>query len=121
MKNWSIILFFLLFWQLSFTQQKIICGTVTDSTGTPIPYANILIQGVKTKTTSTTDFDGNYTVKINPNSNLIFSYVGFKTQKVAADKEEINVVLEIDPTKLLDELPYTPDLRKKKTQKIKVQ
>ncbi len=119
MNNYFLLNLLLLCFQLSFAQERIIHGKVTDSAGSPIPYANIFIE--KTKTQSATDLDGNYAIKINSSSYLIFSYLGFKSQKIAADKEKINVVLEMDHSKLLEELPYIPHIRKKKTQKIKVQ
>lgn len=57
-----------------------ITGKVVDETETPIPGANVLVEG--TTFGAQTDFDGNYRItKVPPGSyNLIVSYQGFETQ-----------------------------------------
>jgi|GEM_PF-4009410 hypothetical protein len=48
--------------QLTFAQEKTISGTVADDLGLPLPGVNIIIKGTKTGTQS--DFDGNYSIKV---------------------------------------------------------
>jgi outer membrane receptor for ferrienterochelin and colicin len=57
-----------------------ITGKVIDQTETPIPGANVIVEG--TTFGAQTDFDGNYRItKVPPGSyNLIVSYQGFQTQ-----------------------------------------
>jgi outer membrane receptor for ferrienterochelin and colicin len=57
-----------------------VSGKVIDEKGTPIPGANVVIEG--TTFGAQTDFDGNYRItKVPPGSyNLIVSYQGFETQ-----------------------------------------
>ncbi|MEM6687139.1 MAG: TonB-dependent receptor [Bacteroidota bacterium] len=57
-----------------------ITGNVTDETQTPVPGANVIVEG--TTFGAQTDFDGNYRIKnVPPGSyNLIVSYQGFETQ-----------------------------------------
>jgi iron complex outermembrane receptor protein len=72
--------------------QNTVSGKVTDASGTPLAGVNIVEKGTTNGTTS--DFDGNYTININDNSTLVFSYIGFATQEVAtAGKSNINVKL----------------------------
>ena len=83
---------FYLFSILSFGQQIAVSGKVTDKkTGEPIYYATVLVdkKGIETRT----DFDGKYSLKVSLNDTLIFRYVGMKSQKVKAEKEEINIQL----------------------------
>ena len=43
----------------------------------PLPGASITIKGEKLG--AVTDFDGNFTISINDDSRLIFSYIGYNT------------------------------------------
>jgi len=74
-------------------------GTVTDSKGTPILGANVVVKNTVTGTT--TDFDGKYVINTPATATLVFSYIGFKTLEVPVNnKTVINVVLEEDASKL---------------------
>jgi TonB-linked SusC/RagA family outer membrane protein len=81
-------------------QEISISGTVVDDTGGPLPGANVKIKGTKTGTT--TDFDGNFTIEVpNKDAVIVFSYIGFKTQEIAvADQTTINVKLEASASSL---------------------
>ncbi|AXT59881.1 TonB-dependent receptor [Aquimarina sp. AD10] len=90
MKNLTLILFSL-FTSVSFCQQ-IVTGTVTDESGAPLPFVNIIEKGTSTGTTS--DEQGNYTIAVDANATLIFSFVGFETQEIVVGTlEKIDVVL----------------------------
>ncbi len=90
MKKITLILFGL-FTSICFSQQ-IVTGTVTDSSGAPLPFVNILEKGSEKGTTS--DDQGNYTIAVDANATLIFSFVGFETQEIeVGDQEKINVTL----------------------------
>ena len=72
--------------------QNSVSGTVTDASGMPLAGVNIVEKGTTNGTTS--DFDGNYSININDDSKLVFSYIGFATQEVStAGKTTINVQL----------------------------
>ncbi|MDO6440404.1 TonB-dependent receptor [Cyclobacterium sp. 1_MG-2023] len=78
-----------------------ITGTVKDANGEPIPGVTILLPGTTTGTT--TDLDGKYSISVPEGSNLVFSFIGFETQKIPInDKSVIDVVLTED-TASLDE------------------
>ena len=73
-------------------QQTRITGTVTDATGLPMPGVGIKVKG--TTTTSVTDADGKYVINAGANSTLVFSYVGYDVQEVAANgRASINITL----------------------------
>ena len=90
------IIFFLFLSALTLAQDVTITGKVTgESDGLPIPGVNILIQGTTKGTV--TNFDGNYSIEAKKGQVLLFSYTGFKIQKVTVgDETEINVTLEND-------------------------
>ncbi len=90
MKKITLILISL-FTSLGFSQQTI-TGTITDSQGTPLPYVNILEKGSSKGTT--TDDQGNYSIEVDANATLIYSFVGFQTQEIlVGTQEKIDVVL----------------------------
>lgn len=69
-----------------------VTGKVTDSSGNPIPGANVLEKNTSNGTT--TDFDGNYSITVGENATLVYSYVGFNSQEVDVNNQaNINVSL----------------------------
>lgn len=93
-----LIPLFLLVLQLSFAQEKKITGTVSDNAGIPLPGVSVLVKGTKSGTQ--TDFDGKYSIKAESNQVLVFSFIGMKTQEVAANVSVINVKLKDDSVEL---------------------
>jgi TonB-linked SusC/RagA family outer membrane protein len=80
-------------------QQKSISGLVKDENGMPLPGASVSIKGTKIGTI--TDFDGKFTLKVEENSVLIVSYVGFANMEVAVNgKTTISIKLKKDGTAL---------------------
>jgi TonB-linked SusC/RagA family outer membrane protein len=78
-KNY-LILMFLCFSAATFAQVK---GTVVDSgTGMTVPGVNILVKG--SDANASTDIDGNFTINAKLGDVLVFSYIGYATQEVAA-------------------------------------
>ncbi len=80
-------------------QEKIdVTGTITDGS-IPILGVNILVQGTNRGTVS--DFDGNYTIKVDKGEVLVFSSVGFLTQSVTVGEQTtINVTLDVSSQEL---------------------
>src|SRR5699024_11846253 len=60
--------------QISFAQQKEVSGTVTSDKGLPLPGVSITVVGTDNGTR--TDFDGNFSIQVQPDATLKFSYVG---------------------------------------------
>ncbi|UZO80942.1 TonB-dependent receptor [Aquimarina sp. ERC-38] len=83
--------------------QVTVNGTVSNSTGIPLPGVNI----VETETSNgvLTDFDGNFSITVTQiGATIEVSYVGFKTQRIAISSEtNLNINLEEDQA-VLDEV-----------------
>ncbi|WP_194550959.1 SusC/RagA family TonB-linked outer membrane protein [Zobellia nedashkovskayae] len=78
-------------------QNTTISGTVIGAEdGLPIPGANVIVKGTKTGTTA--DFDGNYSINVpSTNSILVFSSIGFAPQEIiVGNNSTINVSLVTD-------------------------
>ncbi|MEZ0005622.1 Ca-activated chloride channel family protein [Flavobacterium sp. 28YEA47A] len=66
------------------TKGKIITGIVVDNQQLPLPGVNVVVKGTTRGTQ--TDFDGKYSIAVNPNEQLAFSYIGYQS-KVAPVKD----------------------------------
>jgi len=92
------VLTMMIFTLMSFQMmaQRVINGKVSDEEGADLPGVSVVIKG--TQTGVITDFKGEYTIKINSESDvLIFSFVGMVTQEVKVKgKAKIDVVLKND-------------------------
>jgi TonB-linked SusC/RagA family outer membrane protein len=93
------------FTNIAHAQKNTITGTVIDETGTPIPGVTILVVGTeqakKNVKGTTTDFDGNYTIKAGRKKSLVFSYIGYKKQIVIVGLQKtINITLIADVNQL---------------------
>ncbi|MFP9115433.1 SusC/RagA family TonB-linked outer membrane protein [Flavobacterium sp. RHBU_3] len=80
-----------------------VSGVVKDPTGATLPGVTVLEKG--TTNAVSTDFDGNYTIKVaGASSELVFSYIGFETTtKAVGNQTKIDVVLS-DKVAQLDEV-----------------
>ncbi len=58
-------------------------GTVTDQTGEPVIGATVVEKGNR-KNAAVTDFDGNFTLKLQNGKTIVVSYIGMVTQEVTA-------------------------------------
>lgn len=81
-------------------EKKMVSGVITDSSGLPVPGANVVIQGT-TKGTQT-DFDGKYMIDAKEGEKLIASFIGMQTQTVTLGrrKDNVNFKLADDTTTL---------------------
>lgn len=80
-------------------------GTVTDNTGEPLMGVSVLVKG--TPTGCSTDLDGNFTIKAEKGSTLLFSYVGMDPQEVKVENENhLDIVMKENAT-ALDEVVVT--------------
>ena len=80
-------------------QQGPISGTVVDSQGEPIIGASVIIVGGQAVQGTVTDFDGRFTLKVAPGTQLKISYVGYKEQIVKAS-DSMLVTMEEEATML---------------------
>lgn len=87
-----LVLFIVLLVQITFAQERVVSGVVTDNLGLPLPGVSISVKG--TQLGAQTDFDGKYTIKASPNQVLIFSYIGMVTKQEKASATKLNVKME---------------------------
>lgn len=82
-------------------QSKKITGTVSDAMG-PVIGASVVVKG--TSNGVATDFDGKFSLNVNPGQTLVISYIGYITKEVKVDsKTSYSITLEEDK-KMLDEV-----------------
>lgn len=120
MKSFILGLSALLCTSLAAQNTGSIAGKITDQefNNEPLPFANILIKGTTTGTTS--DFDGLYQIdRLDPGTyTIVFSYLGYETvelpniQVEAGKVTEINVPLSATEGMALDEVVVTTVARK---------
>lgn len=85
-----------------FAQSKVVTGRVTSSDeGTGLPGVNIVEKGTQNGTI--TDVSGSFSITVNDNAILIFSFVGYASQEInVADRSSIAVTLAPDVTTLTE-------------------
>ena len=83
-----------------YAQTGEVTGTVTDADdGQTLPGVTVLIKG--TTTGAATDINGKYSLQVDPDATLVFSYVGYETQEIVVQpKTTVDVVLEPQLTSL---------------------
>jgi TonB-linked SusC/RagA family outer membrane protein len=101
-KEWLLAIIVMLMATINVSAQntQIVTGIVTSAKDKmPAPGVNILIKGTNTVTTS--DLDGQYSIKAAPSDILVFSYISYASQEIAVGtKTQINVALKDDLTAL---------------------
>ena len=90
--NGFLVLLVVLVTQITFAQERVVSGTVSDNAGLPLPGVSVLVKGTQSGTQ--TDFDGKFAIKASPSQVLVFSYVGMKTREITASSSSLNVRLE---------------------------
>ena len=78
-------------------------GQVLDEQGMPVPGANVVEKGTTNGTTS--DFDGNFIIKLSSESaTLVVSYLGFATKEVEVNTGETPIITLSEDVDTLDEV-----------------
>ena len=99
----------------SYSQNQIITGKITDSSGkNRLAGVTVMLKGTQKGTVS--GAEGEFQIiseKENPI--LVFSFVGMKTQEVVADKSNLEINLETDRIGIDEVLAIGYQLREKKT------
>jgi len=87
----------------SFSQERQITGTVTDSeTGEALIGVNVTISGTTSGTITTAD--GTYSINGSPGQTLVFSYIGYQDESVVISDQTIIDVGMTMSTEALDEV-----------------
>ena len=82
-------------------QAKKVSGVVQDAMG-PVIGASVKIKG--TGTGVATDFDGKFTLSVNPGATLVVSYIGYVTKEVKVGNQTSLVINLQEDKQLLDEV-----------------
>lgn len=80
----------------------VVTGTVVDSDGVPIPGVTVSVIGTTTGTA--TDIDGNYSLSVPEGSTLVFSFIGFETQRIAVGAQSVIDVIMTEDIAALEEV-----------------
>ena len=92
---------------------KKITGTVVDASG-PIIGASVVEKG-KSGNGSITDFDGNFTLSVEPGATIVISYIGYETQEIrVGNQSNFNITLKEDNAQLDEVVVVGYGVQKKK-------
>jgi TonB-linked SusC/RagA family outer membrane protein len=92
-KTATMLLLFVLVYISTSAQQKPVTGTVYDSDGVT-PMTGVYVSILGTKLVSTTDQKGSYTITAQENSVLVFTFMGYKEQRiVVGNRGKIDVTM----------------------------
>ena len=85
--------------QITFAQEQLVTGKVTDDSGIPLLGANVVVKG--TTRGVQTDFDGNYSIEVAQGEVLVFSFLGMQTKELTVGMNtEWDVILEPNASEL---------------------
>ena len=92
---------------------KKITGTVVDASG-PIIGASVVEKG-KSGNGTITDFDGNFTLSVEPGATIVISYIGYETQEIkVGNQSNFNITLKEDNAQLDEVVVVGYGVQKKK-------
>ena len=100
-----ILLMTVISWGAVGAQPFIVKGIVTDAeSGEAVPGCSVVINGTQNGTITGTD--GSYSIRANKGVTLVFSFIGYRTQKIKVTSARLDVALETD-TQQLEECVVT--------------
>lgn len=107
-KKMGIVIALLLF-NISFSQNSNLSGTVTDATGAPVPGVNIAIKNTTKAIASDENGKYSFTNLKNGAVNIIATYIGFKTVelKVTINGNTIQNISLVEDSNVLDDVVVT--------------
>ncbi len=80
---------------VAFAQSQTVTGTITDVTGETVIGASV--KEVGTNNGVVTDYNGNFTLKVNQGAELQISFIGYVTQTIkVGNQSKFNIVLKDD-------------------------
>lgn len=79
-----------------------VSGTVTDGNGEPIPGATVVIEGSTTGTV--TDIDGKFSLEVPDGAVLLFSFIGYQTQRINPGNQSNLAITLLEDATSLDEV-----------------
>src|SRR5690606_31104678 len=79
-----------------------VTGTVVDKDGVPIPGVTVSVPGTTIGTA--TDLEGRYSLEVPEGSTLVYSFIGFETQKVEIGSRNVINITLLEELASLDEV-----------------
>jgi len=101
---------------MSFAQNKVVTGRVTDENGNPIPFATLKIKDAKTG--GSADADGRFSLRVKGGETFIISAVGYTDKELKMDANSNVTVTLIKSTTDLKEVIVTTGLGIKKSARV---
>ncbi len=80
---------------ISITTLAQIRGTITDTNGKPIPFANIYVKDTYISTTSNEQGKYELTIKIPGNYIILYKYLGYKTDKKVIEFNNVQQIVDV--------------------------
>lgn len=113
--NLLILLIFLLQTSASSGQVRTVTGIVKDAKGETLPGVSVKVKG--TQTGQVTDLNGKFQIQVpGPSATLIFSYIGFGTQEIAAGQNTtLSVIMNDNATSLNEVVVVGYGIQKRST------
>lgn len=106
MRKIFLIVMVILTTQVTLAQEKTIKGLVSDAQGVPLPSANIIVKGESASTS--TDFDGSFSIQAKAGAILEVSYIGYETKNVTVgESSTIKVIMYESASTALTEVVVT--------------
>ena len=100
MKKSRLVMMFLALMVTMTSWAQGIVGTVIDDQGETVIGASVVEKG-NPQNGTITDFNGNFTIKVNEGATIVVSYIGYVTQELKATRN-MRVVLKEDAQTLQD-------------------
>lgn len=79
-----------------------VTGKITDSSGDALPGATVLEKGTTNGTVS--DFEGSFSISVDPNAILTISFIGYETQEISVQGRSVIDVTLADDIEALEEV-----------------
>ena len=99
MRNFKLLLFFLLCPIFALAQEWTVTGTVHDETGEALPGVSVTVKGTTRGVAS--DLDGLYSIKVSKGDVLVFKYVGYADiEQAITDQRTLDIVMGTSATDL---------------------
>ena len=87
---------------MSAAQKSTIDGKVLDEQNEPLVGVAVVIQG--TQTGVVTDLDGSFQIDADPDSYILFQYIGYENKVLKASELLKNPIVSLNPNNRLDEI-----------------
>ena len=103
---------FMLLWTTSICAKTVTGKVLSASDNEPLLGATVIVQGKQGG--SVTDLDGNFSIEANDGQTLVVSYIGFITQRVKVNSDNLVIKLEEEANSLNDVVVIGYGVQKKK-------